>query len=127
MIKPKYDPRLDRLARRLDLDKEWPEGWSYRAREADSFGPGHLVIWWKPADMTAQPTEIDIKRTARGTRIRCEDASGRKRIDFLPEPFDSIIARLEQRALGSGVAMTFGEFTSFLGLQEEESCKTTTK
>lgn len=126
IMKQVRDPRLDRLAAALDRDEESPHGWSYRVQEADSFGPGHLVVWWKTDDMTAEPTEIDIKRTVRGARVVREDASRGKRVEFLPEPFNSIIARLEQRIREGKVPATPEEFTAFLGLREVESCKTST-
>lgn len=123
----KYDPRLDRLAYRFVRDGQHQEGWSFRAQEADSWGPGHLIVWWSTGDMTAAPAELEIKRSVRGTRIVRQDASGAKLSYLLPEPFDSIVARLEQRIRESGAPATLEELIAFLGLvPQEEPCRTLT-
>lgn len=121
MIKPKYDPRLDRLAARLDLDKEWPEGWSYRARMAHSFGPGHLLIEFWDVDFTDYPDEIEIKQTAWGVRIALRRESDDKLVYLLRIPFHLIIARLEVYARTGTVPETFDEFAEFVGIRQKET------
>lgn len=117
MIKPKYDPRLDRLARLLDRDEESPHGWRYRAREADSFGPGHLLVMWRTDDMTANPDEIEIKQTAWGVCIALRRADDDKLIYLVRIPFHLIVVRLEVYARKGAVPKSFDEFAAFIGLR----------
>lgn len=116
-VKVKYDPRLDRLAARLDLDEDSPHGWRYRAREAESFGPGHLLVMWCTDDMTARPDEIEIKQTAWGVRIACRRAGDDKLIYLSRVPFWLLIARLESRACVGAVPKSYDGFAAFIGLR----------
>ncbi len=127
MAKAKYDPRLDQLAAHFMRNEESPHGWSFRAQEAISFGHGHLRVWWGTDDLAGDITSVDLKRTARGVQVVVMEGKS-KLFYFLPLPFDSIIAQLEQRVRGAEVPASLDEFTAFLGLREpkEEPCRTST-
>jgi len=115
--KTKYDPRLDRLAARLDLDEESPEGWTYRVREATSFGPGHLLVMWWTDHLGEDPAEIEIKQTACGVCIALRRVGDDKLIYLLRLPFHLIVTRLEVHACAGTVPETFDEFAEFIGLR----------
>ncbi len=118
MAKAKYDPRLDRLAAALNRDEESPHGWSFRAQEAISFGPGHLLMmWWTDQHFCASPAEIDVMRIAWGVRIALRREDDDKLIYLLRVSFDLIIARLEIRIREGAVPQSFDEFAEFIGLR----------